>query len=150
MICLVTDRRRLCGLDESSLAAARIRLAEQARRAAAAGIDLIQVREPDLEARDLAGVVTDLVEATRGTGTRIVVNDRLDVALACGAAGVHLRGDSFGAARVRRMVPASFVIGRSVHSVEEAASAQGADYLIAGTLFATTSKSPGHPLLGLD
>jgi thiamine-phosphate diphosphorylase len=130
--CLVTDRRRADPL-------------RQARWAAGAGIDLIQVRERDLEAAALAALVTQMLAATRGTPTRIVVNDRLDVALACGAAGVHLRGDSVPVAAARRLASAGFLIGRSVHTVDEAERADGADYLIAGTVFPTASK-PEHPV----
>ena len=148
MICLVTDRRRLAGAGAVP-AAARACLVDQARRAAAAGVDLIQVRERDLDARDLAALVTALLAATRGTATRIIVNDRLDVALACGAAGVHLRGDSIPIADARQLAPAGFLVGRSVHRVEEAIAAAGADYLIAGTVFATASKPADAPLLGI-
>ena len=64
---------------------------------------------------------------TRGTATRVVVNDRLDVALACGADGVHLRGDSIAGRRgARAIAPPGFLIGRSVHGVDEAAQAAGA------------------------
>jgi len=91
--CLVTDRRRLCP-DADSFAAARACLVEQARRAAAAGVDLIQIRERDLESAALAALVAEVVAVTRESSTRVVVNDRIDVALAAGADGVHLRGDS--------------------------------------------------------
>jgi len=101
MLCLVTDRRRLAGVDASPGEARRC-LIEQTRYAAAAGVDLIQVRERDLEAADLARLVTDLLDAARGMPTRIVVNDRMDVALACGADGVHLRADSLDVADARR------------------------------------------------
>ena len=148
MICLVTDRRRLAA--GAAPDAARACLAQQARRAAEAGVDLIQVRERDLEARQLAAIVTDLLAATRGTATRIIVNDRLDVALACGAAGVHLRGDSIPIDEARRLAPAGFLVGRSVHGTDEAIGAAGADYLIAGTVFASASKPADAPLLGLD
>jgi thiamine-phosphate pyrophosphorylase len=77
-----------------------------------------------------------------------VVNDRLDVALACGAAGVHLRGDSIDVAQARAIVPKGFWIGRSVHTAAEAAAGDDADYLIAGTVWPTASKAPGAPLLG--
>lgn len=84
-------------------------------------------------------------------GARIVVNDRLDVALACGAAGVHLRSDSVSPGAARTLAPPGFLIGRSVHSAAEAReAAPDADYLIAGTVFATPSKPSGHRLLGLD
>jgi thiamine-phosphate diphosphorylase len=80
----------------------------------------------------------------------VVVNDRLDIALTCGADGVHLRSDSIAVAAARRLAPAPFVIGRSVHRIDEVAAARGADYLIAGTVFPSASKPGGHPLLGLE
>jgi thiamine-phosphate pyrophosphorylase len=120
------------------------------RFAVDAGVDLIQVRERDLEAAALAGCVTDLLTVTRGTATRIVVNDRLDVALACGADGVHLRADSVAIAAARRLAPLGFLVGRSVHTASEAADASDADYLIAGTVFPSPSKGLGHRLLGVD
>jgi thiamine-phosphate diphosphorylase len=149
MLCLVTDRRRLTGA-ATPLGDAHRCLIEQARLAAAAGIDLIQLRERDLSAADLAALTRDLVAATRGTSTRLVVNDRLDIALACGAGGVHLRGDSIPVAAARRLAPAGFWIGRSLHSVDEAAAAAGADYVIAGTVFETVSKPAAQALLGVD
>jgi thiamine-phosphate pyrophosphorylase len=115
------------------------------------GLDLIQIREPDLEARTLLRLVQGALEATRGTRARVVVNDRADVALAAGAAGVHLRGDSAPAARVRALAPTGWLIGCSVHTAAEAAlaSSTGAvDYLIAGTMFPTTSKPTDTPTLG--
>ena len=150
--CLVTDRRRLCP-DARSFAEARRSLVDQARRAADAGVDLIQVRERDLEAADLAALVADLMAVTRGGATRVVVNDRIDVALACGADGVHLRGDSVAVEVARRLLPPPFLVGRSVHTSEEARAASGADYLIAGTVFPSASKRTGSAsaeLLGID
>jgi hypothetical protein len=81
----VTDRRRVCS-DASDVLACQC-LAEQVRHAVDAGIDLVQVRERDLTTADLADLVSDLVRLRRGTRTRIVVNDRVDVAVACGADG---------------------------------------------------------------
>jgi thiamine-phosphate pyrophosphorylase len=78
------------------------------------------------------------------------VNDRLDVALATSAHGVHLRGDSLPNAAVRRIAPAGFVIGRSIHDAAGAAAASAADYLIAGSVFATASKPHAPARLGLD
>ena len=95
-------------------------------------------------------IVTDLLEATRGTFTRVIVNDRLDVALACGAAGVHLRGDSIAVADARRLAPGGFLIGRSVRGVDEAVGSAGADYLVAGTVFPTDSKAGSAAWLGAD
>src|SRR5258707_4357490 len=153
LLCLVTDRRRLAGRNTGAGAACdgwRACLNEQARFAVTAGVDLLQVRERDLDARDLAAVVGDLVRLSRGSRTRVVVNDRLDVALACGADGVHLRADSMSPAVIRRMTPDGFLVGRSVHGAEEAAAAAGVDYVIAGSVWPTASKPAGHQLLGLS
>jgi thiamine-phosphate pyrophosphorylase len=119
--------------------------------AARAGVHLIQIRQPDRDARPLVRLVERAVAAVRGTPARVLVNDRVDVAIAAGAHGVHLRGDSMPAARVRTMTPAGFVIGRSVHSPDEAGSVTSdgsIDYLLVGTIFPTASK-PGAPIAGL-
>ena len=108
------------------------------------------MRERDLEARDLVDLTVAIVKLARGTATRVVVNDRVDVALVSGADGVHLRGDSLAPVDVRRMTPPGFLIGRSVHRLDEAAALTGVDYLIAGTVWPTSSKPEAHPILGLD
>jgi thiamine-phosphate pyrophosphorylase len=126
-------------------------LLHQIRHAVDAGVDIVQLREHDLDARALFHLAGNIVGLTRGSRTRVVVNDRIDVALAAGADGVHLRGDGLHAAIVRRIAPAGFLIGRSVHAVTEAVSeAEGADYLVAGTIWPTPSKDAEGPLLGLD
>jgi thiamine-phosphate diphosphorylase len=148
MICLVTDRRRL-----SAGSDAIERLVTLVGAAARAGVDLIHVRERDLEARELARLVRRCVKAAEGTGAKVVVNDRADVALAAGAGGVHLRSDSIPAGAVRSLLPAGASVGRSVHSADEAStiSRDGAvDYLVFGALFQTPSKPPGHALAPLD
>jgi thiamine-phosphate diphosphorylase len=137
-ICLVTDRRRRDPV-------------AQAAQASAAGIDLIHIREHDLGASALAAMVSAVVDAVRGTATRVVVNDRIDVAIACAAHGVHLREDSIPPASARSLAPRGFLIGRSIHGVDEAVKgAESVDYLIAGTVFATSSKPEGHALLGTE
>jgi len=148
-LCLVTDRRSLVPRDAPDRNACHC-LVAQARYAAEAGVDLIQVRERDLEAAALASLVKAVLEAVRGTTTRVVVNDRADVAVACGAHGVHLRGDSISVAAARRLSPPRFLIGRSVHGVDETCAARGADYLIAGTVFPSASKPGSHALLGIE
>jgi len=146
---LVTDPARPAGRADGRPPDTASPLA-QIDAAIAAGIDVIQIRRRDLEARELAAMVTAAVARAAGSRTRILVNDRVDVAIACGAAGVHLRGDSLPPALVRRIAPAGFIVGRSVHSVAEAIEqAPFVDYLIAGTVWATASK-PGAPLLGVD
>ena len=150
MICLVTDRRRLVAGDAGPDAMFAC-LVAQVRYAVDAGIDVVQVRERDLDGGALAALVTSLLAVTRGTRTRLIVNDRLDVALACAADGVHLRGDSVPVQAARRLAPSGFLIGRSVHAAGEAVDAgAGADYLIAGTVFPSASKAPGAPLLGIE
>lgn len=135
-VCVVSDRRRRS-------------VPDQARDAVASSVEIIQIRERDLEGRPLAALVREVLRITTGTATRVVVNDRLDVALACAADGVHLRGDSMPPRSVRTMTPAGFLIGRSVHGVEEARRVgPDVDYLIAGTVFETASKPTGHPFLG--
>jgi thiamine-phosphate diphosphorylase len=148
MLHLVTDRRQLApGASADSAASCLI---EQARYAVAAGIDMIQVRERDLEAGPLVRLVSALLEITRGSSTRLVVNDRVDVALAAGADGVHLPGHSFNARDVRALAPAKFLIGRSIHAADEVDGAGPVDYLIAGTVWPTSSKPAGQALLGRD
>lgn len=142
LLCLVTDRRRLAaalGLgDRDSIDALR----QQVAGAANAGIDYVQVREPDLEAADLADLVRSLLRATASTPAKILVNDRIDVALATGAAGVHLKEQSILPGEVRRIAPPGFVIGCSVHGVASVAARKSADFLIAGTVMPTASKRP--------
>jgi thiamine-phosphate pyrophosphorylase len=145
----VTDRRRLAG--DADWARARQCLIAQARHAIEAGVDVIQIRERDLEAAQLARLVAEVVVMARGTSCRVVVNDRFDVALACGAAGVHLRADSLPPSAVRSVVPRGFLIGRSVHAPGEAElAAPDVDYLIAGTVWSSESKPglAGSSLLG--
>ncbi len=151
IFCLVTDRRRLA--DASLPSTGEDALVRQVRWAAASGVDLVQIRERDLPGAQLETLVARCVEAARGTPTRVLVNERVDVAVAAGAAGVHLPGTGPEAARLRPVVPPSFVIGRSVHSAGEAAAAEargGLDYLILGTIFPTASKPGLDRPAGLD
>jgi thiamine-phosphate pyrophosphorylase len=120
------------------------------RAAARAGVQLVHVRQPAWDGGPLLALTRATLDAVAGHPTRVIVNDRLDVALAAGAHGVHLRGDSCPALRVRAHAPRGFLIGRSVHSVAEAgdvASEGGLDYLVFGTTFSTSSK-PGRAAAG--
>jgi thiamine-phosphate pyrophosphorylase len=138
---MITDRRRL-GKDAETAVIRRV------AAAARAGIHLIQIRERDTPDGALMTLVAQAVEAVRGTRTRILVNDRVDVAIAAGAHGVHLRSDSAPARRIRRVAPPSFLIGRSVHAreeIERVAAEDDVDYLLFGTVFDTTSKPNGRP-----
>jgi thiamine-phosphate diphosphorylase len=146
ILCLVTDRlalARAVGADADPLPA----LQRQVAAAVEAEIDLVHLRERDLESGvllDLAAACADLASHSH---TRIVVNDRLDVALAAGAQGVHLRGDSYAASTARRLAPPGFLVGRSIRSAAPDEAADGSDYLVLGTVFATPSK-PGAVVVG--
>jgi thiamine-phosphate diphosphorylase len=142
LVFYVTDRHALCP-DETRAAA---RLLQTIAGVADAGVDAIQLREKDLHGRALL----ELAEAAvaRGGTAKILVNDRLDVALASGAAGVHLGGQSVPAAQVvafRKVgrAPARFLIGRSCHSLQEALQVErdGGDYVFFGPVFSTPSKA---------
>ena len=117
------------------------------RRAAAAGADWIQIRERDLEARSLVELARFAAAETRATSAHVFVNDRLDVALAAAAAGVHLGEKSLPLETVvewRRSAGRSdFLIGVSCHSLESARAAGrgGANFIFFGPVFATPSKA---------
>ena len=146
VLCLVTDRARLRSRGVEDDVGAALALI---RSAAAAGIDLVQIRETGLTDRALGNLVERAVEAARGTTTRILVNDRVDIALAHGAHGVHLKGESVPAARVREHAGADWIVGRSVHGLEESrevTAGGGLDYVCLGTVFATASKPGRRPL----
>lgn len=148
LICLVTHRKMLAPTART-VRDECLALERQTDEAMGAGVDLIQVRERDMEARDLCALVSRLVARSRGFAT-IVVNDRVDVAFSAGADGVHLRADSPPAAAVRPLVADGSVIGRSIHSVDEARRHGDADYLMFGTVFASRSKSAGAPVAGVE
>ena len=125
--------------------------AEIARRALAGGADVIQLRDKGCGPGDLLRIGRVIQGLTRKTGALFIVNDRLDVALACGADGVHLGQDDLRAGVARQIAPHGFIIGVSVGTVEEAIQAErdGADYLAISPVFPTASKynpGPGHGL----
>ena len=127
-------------------------LLEVVKAAIAGGCDLVQVREKDLAGGPLLALTREIVEAAKSTARRcaVVVNGRLDVALAAKAAGVHLPADGLPIDQVRRAAGKRWVIGRSVHSLGEARQAQkeGADYLIFGPVFETPGKAAFGPPQG--
>ena len=139
----ITDRRAAGG--EAPLLA-------HVERAARQGVDWIQVREKDLPARELGDLVRRIVGLTAPWGTRVLVNSRADVALAAGAHGVHLSGDSVAATALRAIAPEGFLIGVSAHSVEDLrrAELEGADFALFSPIFPVVSKAGYGPALGIE
>jgi thiamine-phosphate pyrophosphorylase len=124
----------------------------QVSAAVAAGINLIQIREKQLTARVLFELVERAGDLTRGTNTRLLVNDRADVAVGAGADGVHLTTQSLDAAMIRKTFGKEVLIGTSTHSLAAArfAQEQGADFVVFGPVFETQSKKSFGPPVGLE
>ncbi len=124
----------------------------QVASAVAAGIHLIQLREKKLTARVLFELTVRAVENTRGSSTRLLVNDRADIAAGAGADGVHLTTRSLGPKTVRTTFGDDFLIGVSTHSLVEVKAARdgGADFVVIGPIFPTTSKAEYGRPLGVD
>jgi thiamine-phosphate pyrophosphorylase len=124
----------------------------QVSTAVAAGIQLIQIREKNLPARVLFELTASVVAIARGSSTRILVNDRADVAAGAGAHGVHLTRRSLLPALIRETFGANFLIGASTHSLDEAREAQkgGADFAVFGPIFPSPSKERYGAPLGVD
>lgn len=134
---LVTDDRLVAGRDVVSLA----------RAAEAGGATAVQLRLKQSSAREQVALARALVGAL---GIPVLVNDRPDVALAAGAAGVHLGADDLPVALARRIAPPGFIVGASVGSEAEAALASGADYWGIGPWRVTTTKADAGTGLGPD
>ena len=149
----MTDGKALSAQDRVAGVLSRVRIA------VAAGVDWVQIREKDLPARELLALARASVRIAaeiRSGEARVIVNDRLDVALAAGAAGVHLGGESLPARAVVRWcrrgnAPADFLIGVSCHSIELAREAEsaGANYVFFGPIFDTPSKMAFGPPQGI-
>jgi thiamine-phosphate pyrophosphorylase len=149
-VCYVTDGKALGVTDPAANLLALI------RAAAAAGVDWVQIRERNMPARELLALAKAATDACVGNA-RIIINDRLDVALAAGAAGVHLGGASLPAREVVRWcragnAAAGFSIGVSCHRLEEAREAEtdGATYVFFGPVFETPSKKLFGPPQGVE
>ncbi len=143
LLCYVTDRRGLAGAPDLAWKL----LIQKIERAAKAGVDWIQIREKDLSGRELARLAEQAILCA-GSGSAVLVNDRVDVACASGASGVHLGERSLPPSEAKRLVRLrcprkDFFLGVSAHSLEGAMVAEqaGADYVIFGPVYATPSKA---------
>jgi len=116
------------------------------------GVDAVQLREKDLSGRDLYELALVLRSITRQHGARLLINDRIDVAHAVQADGVHLPHDSFHPADARALLGSRALVGASTHARTEAVAAQaaGVDYIVFGPVFDTPSKRAYGPPLGVE
>jgi thiamine-phosphate pyrophosphorylase len=160
VLCYVTDRHLI---PRAAAGDVREALLHKIEAAAAAGVDWIQIREKDLSGKDCAQLTHRAIKrsanpaASRATPAKILVNDRLDIALSEGANGVHLSERGLPISETKRLVNSlgssrEFRVGKSCHSLEAAKSAEksGADYIFFGPIFATPSKAAYGPSQGLE
>jgi len=152
----LADRLRLTVITDEALARPRA-LSDVVREALAAGAPTIQLRLKGASARELLEVTHTLMPIVRSAGALLIVNDRLDVALAAGADGVHLGPDDPPVSDARAVAGARtaadpFIVGYSVDTVDEAAraEAEGADYLGVGAVYETAHKSDAGEVIGLE
>src|ERR1044072_3302937 len=124
---------------------------EQVELLSAGGATLIQLREKELSPREFYEQAKTAVDVAVRRGVQLIINDRVDVALAVGAAGVHLGQDDMPPEAARKLLGPNALIGYSTHNVEQAIAAAKLpiDYLAVGPIFATTTKSDTAPVLGL-
>src|SRR5437867_7673690 len=138
---LVTDRHQTKGRP----------LVPLLQRVLTAAAPAIQLRERDLSARELVTLAFEVQAVTASRRSQLLINDRIDVALALEGVGVHLRGNSLPVSVARQLLGVQRLLGVSVHAVEEVLSAQsqGADYIVLGPIYETPSKQMFGPPLGI-
>ncbi len=141
ILCLVTDRT-VC----------RRPLAAAVAEAVAGGVDWVQIRERDLGGAALLDLTAEIARAAQAANATVVVNRRLDVALALGGAGVHLGFDAVAPGDARELVGPDLPVGVSAHSAAEvlAAAEVGASYAFLAPIFSPRSKPATRPALGLE
>ncbi len=137
---VITDRKTAGGIDA---------LLQQVRRNLTEAVDYIQIREKDLADGELVALTERIVELARATPTRILVSNRVDIAIATRAHGVHLPSNAIAPAHWRRIVPQGFVIGVSCHHGDDL-RIPGADYILYAPIFAPRSKPQTTVPVGID
>jgi thiamine-phosphate pyrophosphorylase len=139
---VITDRRRTGGRPLEEVVAASLE----------GGARLVQLREKDLGGRELLRLAQRLVGLAARFGAKVLVNDRIDVALAAEADGVVLPADSFPTGAARQLLGPSRLLGRSTHSPQEVeqAAAEGCDFALFGPVFSTPEKERYGPPQGLQ
>jgi thiamine-phosphate pyrophosphorylase len=139
----ITDRQSIGGTEM---------LLRLIARSLARDVDYIQIREKDLDAGPLLMLVRRALALRNRKTVKILVNTRVDVALAAGADGVHLPAGSIAPESLRPGLPPRFLIGVSCHTLDQvrAAEREGADFAVFGPVFSPISKSTGLPPHGLD
>jgi thiamine-phosphate pyrophosphorylase len=149
-LCLITDRKKCPPASKGGEVGSP--LCDAVGAACRAGVRLVQLREKDLDARALFELARDLRTVTSQTGGRLLVNDRVDVALAAGLDGVHCPEDGFPPAAARGLVGRAALVGASCHSLDVArrAAESGADFVLFGPVYETPSKAAYGPPAGLD
>jgi thiamine-phosphate pyrophosphorylase len=126
--------------------------ADQVTQLAAGGAPLVQLREKDLSPRSFFAEAEMAMAAARASGTKVIINDRVDLALCLGADGVHLGQDDLPPQAARELLGPDAIIGFSTHTPDQArrATALPIDYLAIGPIFATSTKSNPDDVVGLD
>ena len=126
--------------------------AEQIERLAAGGASLIQLRDKRASPREFYNAALEAMLAARKLGVQIIINDRVDIAMAVSADGVHLGQDDLPPDRARRLLGENRIIGFSTHTVEQAVAADSApvDYIAIGPIFRTSTKDQPDPVIGLE